>query len=138
MRKRRVKVDDLMQSNYFYFCTEPAGRNFHPDFQPELTPKEMLELGVFGGKYMKAYFPCRLGLSNSSNRYKGQYKGSQDLHECNRVCYWGSAFAKLRRAREAISGFKINTKSFFVPMVKYRDELNGRNKKSPRCFGLRL
>jgi hypothetical protein len=52
MRKRRVEVNDKMQSNYVYFCTEPIGKNFHPDFQPELTPQEMLELGVFGGKYM--------------------------------------------------------------------------------------
>lgn len=35
-----------------YFCVEPAGKNFHVDFRPELTPREMLELGVFGGKYM--------------------------------------------------------------------------------------
>src|SRR5215218_3460295 len=52
VQKRRVRVNDLMQSNYVYFCTEPIGKNFDPDFQPELTPKEMLELGVFGGKYM--------------------------------------------------------------------------------------
>lgn len=52
MEKRRIKVNDLMQTNYVYFRTQPAGKNFHPDFKPELTPKEMLELGVFGGKYM--------------------------------------------------------------------------------------
>lgn len=52
MKKRRVAVDDLMQSNYVYFCTEPVGKNFHPDFKPELTPRELLELGVFGGRYM--------------------------------------------------------------------------------------
>ncbi len=52
MRKRRVAVNDLMQTGYVYFCTEPIGKNFHADFHPELTPQKMLELGVFGGKYM--------------------------------------------------------------------------------------
>src|SRR5690348_10202016 len=57
MRSRRaadtwVEVDDRMQRDYAYQLTEPAGRNFHADFRPELTPKEMLALGVFGGKYM--------------------------------------------------------------------------------------
>ncbi len=41
-----------MQKNFVYYLTEPIGKNFHPDFKPELTPKQMLELGVFGGKYM--------------------------------------------------------------------------------------
>lgn len=41
-----------MQKKYVYYLTEPIGKNFHPDFKPELTPKQMLELGVFGGKYM--------------------------------------------------------------------------------------
>ena len=50
--KKRVVVNDLMQKNYSYFLTEPIGKNFREDFKPELTPKEMLELGVFGGKYM--------------------------------------------------------------------------------------
>lgn len=48
----RVVVNDLMQQDYVYFLTEPMGKNFDPEFRPELTPKEMLELGVFGGKYM--------------------------------------------------------------------------------------
>src|ERR1700688_4548976 len=52
MEKRHVLVNDLMQQGFIYYLTEPVGQNFHPDFRPELTPKEMLELGVFGGKYM--------------------------------------------------------------------------------------
>jgi hypothetical protein len=52
MRERWIEVNDLMQQNYAYLVSEPTGRNFHPDFTPELAPKQMLALGVFGGKYM--------------------------------------------------------------------------------------
>lgn len=52
MKRQRVVVNDLMQKNYVYFLTEPMGKNFQPGFSPDLTPREMLELGVFGGKYM--------------------------------------------------------------------------------------
>lgn len=45
-------VNDKMQSGYVYDLIEPMGENFHPEFTPELTPAEMLRLGVFGGKYM--------------------------------------------------------------------------------------
>ena len=48
----RVVVNDRMQRGYVYYRTEPAGRHFTPGFRPELTPKQMLALGVFGGKYM--------------------------------------------------------------------------------------
>ncbi len=61
MLPRKVVVNDLMQKGYVYYLTEPVGANFHPDFRPELTPQEMLELGVFGGKYMTdctAEFPA--------------------------------------------------------------------------------
>jgi hypothetical protein len=50
--RKKIIVNDLMQRGYSYFLTEPVGSNFHPDFRPELTPRQMLELGVFGGKYM--------------------------------------------------------------------------------------
>lgn len=52
MSGSRVEVNDRMQQGYVYELTEPAGRNLHHDFEPQLTPKQMLELGVFGGKYM--------------------------------------------------------------------------------------
>jgi hypothetical protein len=47
-----VIVNDLMQQGYAYRRTEAVGANFAENFQPELTPKEMLAMGVFGGKYM--------------------------------------------------------------------------------------
>lgn len=50
--RKKIVVNDRMQKNYVYFATELIGHNFHPEFRPELTPAEMLELGVFGGKYM--------------------------------------------------------------------------------------
>ena len=49
-----------MQSDYQYERLAPMGRNFHPQFRPELTPKEMLELGVFCGKYMTEGVPSQL------------------------------------------------------------------------------
>lgn len=58
--KKIIVVHDKMQRHYIYERSEPPGKNFHPDFKPDLTPKEMLMLGVFGGKYMtdcSAEFP---------------------------------------------------------------------------------
>lgn len=52
MAIKRVTVNDSFQQDYEYELAEPVGENFHADFSPELTPKEMLELGVFGGMYL--------------------------------------------------------------------------------------
>ena len=58
--KKKIIVSDLIQKNYTYYLTQPVGKNFDKNFKPELTPKQMLKLGVFGGKYMtdcKKEFP---------------------------------------------------------------------------------
>jgi hypothetical protein len=58
--RKTVVVTDRMQQGYRYCLTAAAGRGFEPNFKPELTPREMLELGVFCGKYMtdcRAEFP---------------------------------------------------------------------------------
>ena len=52
MKKQIVVEKDLMQTGYVYFLTEQVAKNFHSEFRPQLSPKEMLKLGVFGGKYM--------------------------------------------------------------------------------------
>lgn len=58
---RFVTVKDKMQKNYRYALSAPIGKKFAPEFKPELTPQQMLKLGVFGGKYMtdcKKEFPA--------------------------------------------------------------------------------
>lgn len=52
MKTKKISVSDKMQKKYVYALTKAVGKDFDPLFKPELSPKEMLELGVFGGKYM--------------------------------------------------------------------------------------
>ena len=61
MKPRQITVNDRMQRGYTYELTEPVGRGFARGFLPELSPTELLALGVFGGKYMTdcgAEFPA--------------------------------------------------------------------------------
>ena len=51
--KKLVSVNDLMQQDYVYQLSEPPGENFDPQFKPDLTPAQMLALGVFGGVYLR-------------------------------------------------------------------------------------
>ncbi len=47
-----IIVSDRMQDGYTYLRTHVPGKDFAPGFNPQLTPKQMLSLGVFGGRYM--------------------------------------------------------------------------------------
>lgn len=48
---RTVVVDEVYQTGYTYTLTVPIGKNFRADFTPDLTPAQMLQLGIFGGDY---------------------------------------------------------------------------------------
>ena len=50
---KKVTVNDKMQKGYTYNLKEKEGKNFNNDFKPDLTPKQMLALGIFGGIYMR-------------------------------------------------------------------------------------
>ena len=49
----KIIVHDNMQDGYAYTLSAPAGRQFDSEFSPELSPKQMLQLGVFNGVYMR-------------------------------------------------------------------------------------
>jgi len=82
IKSTAIQVNDKMQKNYHYLLTEPVGKNFHPDFEPQLTPAEMLQLGVFGGRYLT---DCQDEFPKSwfkgAKLYKGKSpKGDKDIN----------------------------------------------------------
>jgi hypothetical protein len=94
VRSKTVTVNDKMQRGYRYRLAAPVGRHFDPQFTPELTPAQMLHLGVFGGKYMtdcrkefpKSWF-TRAKLAKGPRDRKLNYFGveaSQPLSEWRR------------------------------------------------------
>jgi hypothetical protein len=70
-----VVVNDRMQTDYSYELTEPEGLNFGSGFAAELTPAEMLKLGVFCGKYMT---DCRDEFPPSWFRHAKLASGAKD------------------------------------------------------------
>jgi len=46
-----IEVDDKMQTRYSYELVAPVGTDFGAEFSPFYSPQEMLEMGVFEGKY---------------------------------------------------------------------------------------
>jgi hypothetical protein len=52
VKSKTVRVNDKLQRGYTYDRVVAPGLGFAEGFEPELTPAEMLRLGVFGGKYI--------------------------------------------------------------------------------------
>lgn len=50
---KTILSQDQLQPGYEYVLVAPEGREFADGFAPDLTPREMLELGVFGGRYFQ-------------------------------------------------------------------------------------
>lgn len=92
--KKQVTVKDKMQRSYKYELVAPTGKNFAPDFKPELTPKQILALGAFGGKYMtdcakefpKDWYAKALLCAEKHDATLNYFKvnASQPLHEWRR------------------------------------------------------
>lgn len=71
--KKKIVANNTFQKNYSYFLTQPQGKNFDKEFNPNLSPKEMLKLGVFGGRYMKDW-----GKEFPKDWFKGSKINSND------------------------------------------------------------
>ncbi len=94
-RTKMVVVNDSMQKGYRYELVEPIGKNFDPTFKPDLTPKEILKLGIFGGLHLndctkefpKSWFAGVQFSSTGKHEAKLNYFGvnaSQSLAEWKR------------------------------------------------------
>ena len=94
MRNNVVIVNDKMQQGYRYARVARIGRDFDPQFKPELTPRRMLELGAFCGKYM----------TDTRDEFPGiwfsQAKMSPHGRDCSLNFFGGDASQKLSVWRE--------------------------------------
>ncbi len=82
MRTKTIRVSDKMQKGYRYELTEPVGEHFDPRFKPELSPKKMLALGVFGGVYMRDCTKefSRDWFAKARFQKKGSYKHDSEFN----------------------------------------------------------
>ena len=82
VKLKRVLVNDSMQKGYSYVLAAPIGKDFDSEFKPELTPEQMLALGVFCGKYM----------TDTKNEFPGSWFRRAKLSPSGRNCslnYYG-------------------------------------------------
>ena len=85
MRTGAAVVNDRRQKGYRYEHTARPGREFDPGFTPDLTPQEMLRLGVFCGKYNDGHaWRIRPELVCARQARKGQARLQIELLRCRR------------------------------------------------------
>lgn len=89
---KTVEVHDSFQT-YTYTISEPEGENFDPEFTPDLTPQQMLGLGVFGGDYFQGEYDelpeswlknAKIADHYDANMNYFQVRASQSLAEWQR------------------------------------------------------
>lgn len=90
---KTIKVQEQYQTGYTYRLIEEPGQNFDPEFRPDLTPEEMLRLGIFAGNYFYEQpeeFPAdwfeNVELSEKPDKNRNYFKvmASQPLKEWER------------------------------------------------------
>lgn len=113
MKPIRVEVNDLMQKGYVYHRTKPIGRAFRFDFRPNLSPKQMLRLGVFGGKYLN---DCR---KEFPAEWFKRAKLSQDRHDPSLNFFGINASQPLSVWREKGWIYKEDPRGWFQWYCRY-------------------
>lgn len=81
-----------MQSHYEYECVALIGEDFDPRFKPDLTPKQVLELGAFGGRYMtdcRNEFPEDWFQNAKLAKVETGLKGERIVHRDPKLNYFG-------------------------------------------------
>ncbi len=112
-----VKVNDKMQKGYSYERVEPIGKNFAEDFKPELSPKEMLELGIFGGKYLNDV--VKSGEFPSNLFSKAKLSGLENPADKSLNYYGVLAGSSLKDWREAGWINKVDPRGWFQWYLRY-------------------
>ena len=79
---REVVVFDKMQQGYRYVLTKPVGQDFDVGFEPELTPPQMLAMGVFEGKY----------LNDCQNEFPKSWWQNARLSQSGKAEVWQNCF----------------------------------------------